>query len=78
MILQQLKEAPEALAAAEAAAAAKVTAAARQAYESDQNTLRALRCALRSVVAAALGDRRWQHFSKPMDPEEDPEGFSRV
>ncbi|GIM05045.1 hypothetical protein Vretimale_9501 [Volvox reticuliferus] len=66
----------EAARAAEARIAEEL--AARRAYEDDQGVLRALRMALRGVTLTLLNERRWKQFTVPVDPDEDPDYWTRV
>lgn len=74
----QLPRAPEAIAAEQEAQQAKRDQQLREEYSRDIRAVTELRRYLRKVVATMIAKSKYTDFLYPMDPEEDPEAYSKV
>ena len=74
----QLPRAPEAAAAEEEAQQAKRDQQLREEYSRDIRAVTELRRYLRKIVATMIAKSKYTDFLYPMDPEEDPEAYSKV
>lgn len=74
----QLPRAPEAIAAEEEAQQAKRDQQLREEYNRDIRAITELRRYLRKIVATMIAKSKYTDFLYPMDPDEDPEAYSKV
>lgn len=74
----QLPRAPDAIAAEEEAQQAKRDQQAREEYSRDIRAVTELRRYLRKIVATMIAKSKYTDFLYPMDPDEDPEAYSKV
>ena len=74
----QLPRAPEAIAAEEEAQQAKRDQQLREEYSRDIRAITELRRHLRKIVATMIAKSKYTDFLYPMDPDEDPEAYSKV
>lgn len=74
----QLPRAPEAIAAEEEAQQAKRDQQLREEYSRDIRAVTELRRYLRKIVATMIAKSKYTDFLYPMEPDEDPEAYSKV